>query len=316
MKSKVDTFSTQLEPSEITYPDPEWSSTYVNYFKDAEHPPPDSLNSSLSEHEIRQARRSDDSPHIARTPVHIRNIRGFEAEFSLEKQGFKISHLKSSMQNWRNNDEFKQVYLPEIAELLKNELGATHVFSYEYHIRTGTLEEALKMDSQGKVDIDGPVRRVHIDESPASGRNEFNYHMQPSINDHLKGRQFGIYNVWKPLKTIRKDPLCLCDTRTLRDEDLQSGKVTVPKVGEIENFAIRPPTDKDRHAFVYLREQQPSEVYLFRIFDTRLDGGLDGSDVVEDGKRSHGVAHTSFIDPGTECQAPRESVEVRSFCIF
>ncbi|KAF2092394.1 hypothetical protein NA57DRAFT_8478, partial [Rhizodiscina lignyota] len=244
--------------------------------------------------------------------VRVRNIRGHESEYSLEKQGFWIAHIESQIQNWRDDEELKRVYFPEIAELLKRETGAKYVLSYEHHVRAGTLEDALQKDSKGKVDIDGPVRRVHIDESPASARHEFNYWMQLHTKEDVKGRQFGIYNVWKPLKTIRKDPLCLCDARSLKDEDLQSGKVTVPNVGEIENFAIRPPKEDGNHAFAYLRGQEPHEAYVFRIFDTRLDGGIDGKSVVGDGKRSHGVAHTSFVDPGTEQEAPRESVEIRS----
>jgi hypothetical protein len=80
-------------------------------------------------------------------------------------------------------------------------------------------------------------------------------------------------------------------------------------VGEIENFAIRPPKIKDAHKFVYLRDQQPHEALIFRIYDQRIDGSLGN-------KRNHGVAHTSFPDPGTEDEPPRESVEVRSFCVF
>jgi hypothetical protein len=147
----------------------------------------------------------------------------------------------------------------------------------------------------------------------------YNYYIKPNDarNEHLAGRDFGIYNVWKPLKTVMRDPLCLCDARTVKDEDLQSGKVTVLNVGEIENFAIRSPKEeeKDRHHFVYVREQRPEQALVFRIFDSRLDCGIDGTGG-NGGKGSHGVAHTSFEDPGTERCEPRESVEVRNFCVF
>jgi len=302
---------------EVHYPDPEWSHITVNYFKDADQQPPDTLNSGLSTHEMRVARRSDDSPHIAPTFVRIRNIRGRENEYSIHKQGFTIAHLQSRVRDWGNDDELKTIYIPEISDLLKRVTGAREVFQYEWHVRTQTLERSLEVDSDGAVDITGPVRRVHIDESPASARNEFNYYLKPNDpgNEHLRDRHFGIYNVWKPLKTVRRDPLCLCDVRTIADEDLQEGKVTVLNVGEIENFAVRPPRGGRRHEFMYLRGQSPDEALVFRISDTRVDGAVDGKDVRE-AKRSHGVAHTSFVDPGTENEAPRMSVEVRSFCVF
>lgn len=300
------------------YPYPDWSFVHVNYFKDAEKPPPDSLNSAFSEHEIRQLRRSDDSPNVARHLVKVRNMRGHESTYNFDNHGFNIATLHSSVKDWRNDEELKVTYFAEVAELLKKQLGAKYVFSYEHHVRMGTLEEALQKDTEGKVDIDGPVRRVHIDESPNSARNEFAYYLKPNApgNEHLAGRDFGIYNVWKPLRTIRKDPLCLCDARTLQDNDLQSGKVTVPNVGEIENFAIRAPQQEGRHEFAYLRGQEPHEAYIFRIFDSRLDGGKEVNGQAVDGMRSHGVAHTSFVDPGTEHLRPRESVEIRSFCVF
>jgi len=68
---------------------------------------------------------------------------------------------------------------------------------------------------------------------------------------------------------------------------------------------------------MYLREQEPEKVLLFRIFDSRVDAGeFDGMVEKEGGKRSFGVPHTSFVDPGTDGLPPRESVEVRSFCVF
>lgn len=296
----------------VSYPDSGWSNTFVNYFKDAEQPPPDTLNSEqMSEHEMRIARRSDESPNVDRTQVRVRNIRGEENQYRVDEQGFTIGHLDSKMQHWRDDNELKRVYFPEVTELLKRELGAKYVHQYEWHVRTGTLEEALKADSKDSVDINGPVRRVHIDESPKSANNEFNYYVLPDAdgNEHLKGRPFGIFNVWKPLKAVTRDPLCLCDVRTIQDEDLQLGKVTVKNVGEIENFAIRPPKEEGVHSFSYLRGQQPNEALVFRIYDQRVDG-------VVGSKRSHGVAHTSFVDPGTEFEPSRQSVEVRSFCIF
>lgn len=289
----------------------EWSDTYLNYYQDSVQPPPDSANSKLSEHEIRKARRGEDSPNIIRKPVRILNIQGRQSEFSLAEQGFTVGELASQMQNWEDEYELKTTYFHEVSKLLKRETGAKYVFSYEHHIRRGTLEEALTIESEGAVDINGPVRRVHIDESPASAIKEYNYYMKPNDlgSENLKGRPFGIYNVWKPLEIVSKDPLCLCDVRTIKDEDLHATKVTVPNVGEIENYSVREPKHDGAHSFVYVRGQLPEQALIFRIYDGRIDG-------IEHGKRSHGVAHSSFVDPGTERSQPRQSIEVRSFCVF
>lgn len=298
-----------------SYPDPEYSDTTLNYYKDAAAPPPDADNSQLTEHQLRLLRRSDASPNIAPTPVRVRNIRGHETDYSVREQGFAIaaleSHMPSAAESWRDEGELRRVYFPEVDALLKRVLGCRQTLQYEWHVRAATLEEALAAgDTEGLVDINGPVRRVHIDESPASAAKEFAYwHPEVASQLQAEGRKFGIYNVWKPLKAIRRDPLCLCDARSLRNEDLQLGKVTVPKVGEIENFAVRSPEVEGRHEWAYLRGMGTGEAYVFRIYDGRVDG--EGS-----GKRSWGVAHTSFVDPGTEAEEARESVEVRSFVVF
>lgn len=186
--------------SETVHWDQEWSKTVVNYYKDANTLPPDTLNSTLSEHEMRIARRSNESPHIDPTQIRVRNIRDHEHEYRLDKQGFTVAHFPSPpMQNWRDDQELKQVYFPAVTRLLKQLLGAKYVFQYEWHVRRETLESALQADSKGRVDINGPVRRVHIDESPASARNEFDYYYRPGEhgNEHLKDRRIAVYNVWK-----------------------------------------------------------------------------------------------------------------------
>ena len=54
--------------SHVAYPDAAWSNTIVNYYKDYDDvAPPDTLNSTLSEHEMRMIRRSDESPYISKT---------------------------------------------------------------------------------------------------------------------------------------------------------------------------------------------------------------------------------------------------------
>lgn len=209
------------------YQDPDFSFTHLNYFKDADAAPPDQLNSTLSEHELRIARRNDDSPNVARIPVQIRNIQGITSEYGIAEHGFKIGHLSSQMKNWQDDEELKRVFFSEVDDLLKRETGAKWTFQYEHHVRTATLEDALGKDSKGAVDINGPVRRVHIDESPKSGLNEYKHHIKPDDpgNEHLRGRHVAIFNIWKPIKTVQRDPLCLCDARSIQDEDLQNSKV-------------------------------------------------------------------------------------------
>lgn len=302
--------STMLEPVRLQLSKPTtdgeaFVAATINYYRDPVLPLAD--HDSLSEHEMRISRRRDDAPDVQPMPVQIRNMRLSSTPFTIEEHGFTLARLSSAMTDWSDQASVKTVYFPEVTETLKRITGAKHVFQYEHHIRRRTLDEALQQNSTNDVDINGPVRRLHIDETLGSARREFAFWNNDEL---LADRPFGIYNVWKPLKTVRKDPLCVCDARSLRDEDLRVGCVTVPAIGDIENYSIRAPVEEGRHQFWFQEGQRPDEALVFRIVDTRYAGDVHGS-------RRFGVAHTSFEDPATKnSPEARESVEVRSFCIF
>jgi hypothetical protein len=299
------------KPSPAPLDHDDYVETYLNYFKAGGEILKEG-ESGLSGPELRVARRSDDSPNVSRTKVRIKNTRNDLKDYELPVQGFQICPLNSEMSDWSDDSALKKIYFHEVSELLKKVTGARHVHSYEHHIRRGTLQEALANPEDGEVDINGPVRRVHIDESPRSAKREFEYYLPSSSSDfnaRLHERPFGIYNTWKPLKTIHRDPLCVIDARSLIPEDLVPGAVTVPNVGEIENFSIKAPSEQIRHKWYFLRHQAPEEALVFKIFDER-DEDSEGT------LKRFGVAHTSFEDPETADSDPRESVEVRSFCFF
>ncbi len=68
-------------------------------------------------------------------PIH--DIRGWEREFSLQKQGFTISRLSSRMQyrDYSDPGQVIAIYLHEVASHLKKLLGARHVQIYEHLVR-------------------------------------------------------------------------------------------------------------------------------------------------------------------------------------
>ncbi|QDS71124.1 hypothetical protein FKW77_009778 [Venturia effusa] len=257
----------------------------LNYWKDSD-PIPEEVKKTLSDHDLRVTRRSENSPNVDPHLVKIQNIRGLEHHFSIAKNGFEIAHLPSKMtaEDWTSEKRLKEIYFAEISSLLKKATGAKYVHSYEHMIRLKSLSEALSTPSDGQVDISGPIRRVHIDESPSSARREFRYYLNPAratstaqkaLYTELQNRPFGIYNVWKPLKPIRRDPLALCNPSSLAASDLRIGHVTVPNVGEIENFAIRAPPvgEEGRHEWCFLKGQQVDEALVFKIFDSRDSRG-------------------------------------------
>ena len=80
------------------------------------------------------------------------------------------------------------------------------------------------------------------------------------------------------------------------DEDLVPVQLIYPdRIGE--TFTVRP---NPNHRWHYLRQQTPEEVMLIKCFDSKVDG------------RARRVPHSAFVDPSTEHEIARESIEVRA----
>jgi hypothetical protein len=127
------------------------------------------------------------------------------------------------------------------------------------------------------------------------------YHLPEEAETLLKGR-FQIINVWRPIKTIRKDPLAVAGANTVNDDELVPIKLVYPhRTGE--TYSVRPAKEgrtDGGHKWFYLFEQKPDEVTLIKCFDSKTDG------------RARRVPHSAFVDDEFVDAEPRESIEVRT----
>lgn len=156
-----------------------------------------------------------------------------------------------------------------------------------------------------------PAGYAHIDNSPIGARTLLNDHFQDEAADLVKSR-WGIINIWRPLKTITKDPLALCDSRTVRDEDLAPVQAKLPPKGSggkgYEDVSVGTGFEtlelkaNPNHMWHYISSMQLDEAFLFKIFDSRSGEGR--------------VGHTAFKDPRTKNDAPRQSMELRCFVFY
>ena len=175
--------------------------------------------------------------------------------------------------------------------LIKISTGASKVFIFDHTIR----RQASDKRNTDPEPPQGPVQRVHIDQSYKAGPQRVQQHLPDEAHHLLKGR-YQIINLWRPIKTIRKDPLGVADATSVPEEDLLPVQLIYPdRVGE--TFTVRP---NPGHRWFYLKEQTPSEVMLIKCFDSKVDG------------RARRAPHSAFIDPETEGESPRESIEVRA----
>jgi len=102
--------------------------------------------------------------------------------------------------------------------------------------------------------------------------------------------------VWRPIRTISKDPLTVADGSTVRDSDLVPTKLIYPD-REGETYSVRANPDIK---WYYRYAQTPDLVTLIKCFDSKTDG------------RVRRVPHSAFVNPETAHEAGRESIEIRA----
>ena len=83
----------------------------MNYFLE----PPDGRKPSYIPGTAGNFRRPHD-PHTV--PIH--DIRGHEADFQLDRNGFQLVPFSSKETEFTDTEQFKKVVYPEVADLLKN----------------------------------------------------------------------------------------------------------------------------------------------------------------------------------------------------
>ncbi|KAI1779187.1 hypothetical protein F4818DRAFT_241617 [Hypoxylon cercidicola] len=258
--------------------------TVLNFYKDPEDgSPPHPTYTDRPETYERPV-----SPH----PVHITDVSGKEANYTLDGNGFEYHRHTAQEKDFVDDDHIKAVYYPETEQLLKDVTGASRIFIFDHTIR----RQAHDVRDASRA-LRGPVNRVHIDQTYAASLSRVAHHLPAEEAAELLRGRVQIINVWRPIRTVRRDPLAVADARSVAEADLVEVPLIYP-TRKGATFAVR---HTDRHRWYYKRGLTPNEVLLIKCFDSKTDG------------RARRVPHTAFVDPKTKDDAPaRESIEVRA----
>ena len=124
--------------------------------------------------------------------------------------------------------------------------------------------------------------------------------------DRLSKTRWGIVNVWRPLNPVMREPLGVCDSRTVPDGDLRATRI---ELGLLKDYKTVRAGDKKEifqvahrgtHEWWYASGMQPDEALLIKIYDSKTDG------------RARRCVHSAFEIPNQDKTAPpRESTEIR-----
>ncbi|ORY60639.1 uncharacterized protein BCR38DRAFT_43683 [Pseudomassariella vexata] len=181
-----------------------------------------------------------------------------------------------------------------------------------------------------------PTPKIHLDYSPAGARMHIrDYHPRlraataeiihaedallaggkslPEYYRESSGPRWALFSIWRPLKTVRRDPLALGDRHTFGAADYVPVKVKTPCLGQpgvMETRAVEAYVARysKGHKWFWIDEQRPEEVLVIGLFDSHAER--------EGGKTAGGTLHSSVDLLGTEGEEARESLELRCICIW
>ena len=225
--------------------------------------------------------------------VVIRNGRNFDT--SLDGEGFQLAWHETAVTDFFDEAQIRDVYYPEMIELIKFKSGAKRVVVFDHTLRTA--DDADRAARK----IREVVPRVHNDYTEWSGPQRVR-DLLPDEADKLLSGHFAIIQVWRPIRyPVETFPLALCDAQTLSPNDLIVTERRHPnRIGQTYSIGYNPD-----HQWFWYPLQRRNEAIVFKVYDSLKDG------------RARFSAHTAFDDPSAPPNArPRESIEIRTLAFF
>lgn len=228
----------------------------------------------------------------------IKDVRGLDHGFDLDKNGFKYVKGPTKMQDWSSQPKIAQEYLPEIEALLRRELdGCDEIMFYDARIRQSG-DEGLRIQGLSHNPF---AKQVHLDNTASSVITKIR-NLTDLKADYLLSGRCRIINIWRPIKHPVYDcSLAIADGSKLLDGDvIECDRVKASTNEFWDTMGVvkyRP-----GYQWYYMSEQAEDDVLLFKNYDSDPDV-------------SAMPLHTAFDIPADMVPkgAPtRESIEVRA----
>ncbi|ROV97483.1 hypothetical protein VPNG_08724 [Cytospora leucostoma] len=228
--------------------------------------------------------------------VTVHDVTGRQSDYNLDKNGFQFIHHVSEEKTFDDEERITSLYYKEVEQLLKDVTGASKVIIFNHRARRGPSDwHNAGMNNRLNA---GPLFKVHVDQSYDGARLVLDNLLPVESGGAVKHR-YQIINVWRPIKTVLRDPLAVADARSVPDEDLLAACVLKPN-GRSETWTVMPSAS---HRWFFKYKQQPDEVLLFKTFDS-------------DKSVARRVPHSAFKDEKHDGDAYRESIEVRALVLY
>ncbi|KAF2217519.1 hypothetical protein CERZMDRAFT_92166 [Cercospora zeae-maydis SCOH1-5] len=129
----------------------------------------------------------------------------------------------------------------------------------------------------------------------------------------VKVPRFASYSIWRPLKTVTRDPISVCDYRTLDMSELIPTENRIPSginpEGDyiVEAFTAQPPKRPELQKWYWVPKQKPDQVCIIKFADSAAEN---------DPSIAACGLHVSPVLPGTEHEEARQSSETRVYLFW
>jgi len=244
---------------------------------------------------IGKGRISNERPHLAHDVV-VTDVSGDEDLYSLDSHGFQYVRHESRETDFTEEQAIRETYYKECEQLLKDVTGAGRVHIFNHKVRRGPTQwHHLGLKNLANR---GPVTKTHVDQSYDGAELRLRWEF-PDDADALVERRYQIINIWRPIKTILKDPIAVADSKSVPDADLVEA-VMVEDDFHGESWVVRHSSD---HQWYYKHRMTPSDVLLIKCFDSNTSVA----------RRS---LHSAFEDSVHRDAESRQSIEVRCLVCY
>ena len=228
--------------------------------------------------------------------VAVHDLRGEIDTLAFDRNGFVVARGPSAAVGMSDSGARMAQFAREAEDLVAGLTGARRVISFGGMFRT---------DAPTSADGNLPAFGAHVDYGARTVRDFTLDQIAPEDAERLLAGRHMLINVWRPLRTVERAPLALCDASTVSRSDLFPSEV-VGGLGDAGrrslfgfNLAYNP-----AHRWTWLPRMQPDEAFVFRLFDS-------------DGDAVQFTGHTAIDVPGTPADAaPRESLEIRTIAFL
>ncbi|KAF9025969.1 hypothetical protein BDZ89DRAFT_953355, partial [Hymenopellis radicata] len=208
---------------------------------------------------------SGETLYVRAHNVPLHNLREDGYHPSFDVTGFTWKTVPFNGIN--SGDGWEDRCAKEACEWLKVFLGARACAPMNWNLRTTSDDDTLSNDDQAfKTLAQEPSSAAHIDVNRERVADEVLKAFGPGT-PYSTANRLAMINIWRPLKgPVTDAPLVLCDGRSLDPVDLDQ---TTDMFGGGYYVKFNP-----KMKWVYLHDQMPDEILLFRQFGQQYDSHL------------------------------------------